>query len=1273
MIFEVSPDHIARLNDADLRTLLAHLCELEVHNVSQSTAGVTWGGHQNAPDGGIDVRVELDETAVISGYVPRPSTGIQVKATDMNRAAILKEMAPKGKLLASIRELGEKNGAYIIASSKSSLSDTALTNRQNAMVEALVGVESAESLHVDFYDQRRLATWTNQHPGLVTWVLKKTGNTISHWRPFDDWSSSPTSTDAEYFADDKVRLLRARISEDNSLGTTDGINTIRAILAEPKGIVRLVGLSGVGKTRLAQALFDNRVGEGALEPTTAIYTDISDSPDPVPQDLLSGLIIRGQRAVLIIDNCGIELHKKLVARINQSSGLVSLLTIEYDIQDDEPEYTDVFKLEAVTEDLIQKILEVRFPALSGPDRRKIAEFSDGNARIAFALANTAENGESLANMRDSELFDRLFHQNKSIDINLLDAAKACSLVYSYDGETLNGEDAELPLLANLVGQTAHQLYRHSAELFRRQLVQKRSKWRAVLPHALAHHLAKVALEDVPFQIIEENIINGGSPRLLKSFSRRIGFLHDTEHAKKLVQNWLSVDGLLGKVGNLNKLGEALLGNVAPIDPELTLSYLEKAANSDSDFFTTENTNRAVIIGILRSLAYEADLFERSVSLLVRFGHHEEVAGNNTHNAREVTKSLFYIYLSGTHASPAQRVAVIRKLLESNDPLDHELGLSALGAMLQTEHFTSHYGFEFGARPRDYGLHPENSDDISDWFNAVLDIVTEFGAGNRPYSQEVQKRFAAKIRWLSRHPLLLDKTIAVAGALSLDEGWPLGWVGVRSAIKARRENMPAEELQKLQKLAERLAPKKLSDMVRSYALTKEWGVLDIADLDEDEENKPVEARQKIMEICVDLGEKLAKSPDDLNALLPEILASKANKVWSLGKGLAEGCTSPAQLWDVIVEATYDDLHSGNNTGLLGGFISSIATIDIEAAENFLDTALDDERLHDTFVYLQINAGLTARGIERLKRALKIETIPVYSFRNLAFGGVTGQIPDGDLAIILKLLSDKKDGLGTALDIFSMFLHGLSSKQKPANDAQKAIGRMLLSKLSFEDRSEQEDYELGEIAKACLKETNSEPVARSVCEKFLMAIKEHHVYAGKFKRFMSAISLTHPIVLLDVFVGQSDNGYFGLRGIFSDLREDRDDPLDNISDITLLEWAQVDPEARFPKLAEAIRYFIQAGQDTPAQWTTAASKLIQLAPNPVAVLDIFLDRFAPMGWSGSKADIMQQRIPLLEELLKKKNTKVVEWASAKLPVYVGVVAQEREREAEWDRDRDEKFEW
>src|SRR5262249_52278321 len=120
-MFEIESDDIALLTEEDLRELVGRLCEAELQGGGLPTSAVTRGGHQNAKDGGIDVRVSLPAGTLIDGFVPRPATGFQVKRTDMPAGAIDKEMRPEGQLRPVIEELARTNGAYIIVSSQGSV------------------------------------------------------------------------------------------------------------------------------------------------------------------------------------------------------------------------------------------------------------------------------------------------------------------------------------------------------------------------------------------------------------------------------------------------------------------------------------------------------------------------------------------------------------------------------------------------------------------------------------------------------------------------------------------------------------------------------------------------------------------------------------------------------------------------------------------------------------------------------------------------------------------------------------------------------------------------------------------------------------------------------------------------------------------------------------------------------------------------------------------------------------------------------------------------
>ena len=167
-MFDVTGDDIQRLGDADFRTLVARLAIAEFSARGLPVSAVSAGGHQDAKDGGIDVRVALDHSIDRADFVPRAQTGYQVKKPDMQPAAITDEMSPKGVLRPSIAALADAGGAYIIVSAQGSLTDTALDQRRAAIRAALHDHPNCDKLFVDFYDRERIATWVNLYAGAAT-------------------------------------------------------------------------------------------------------------------------------------------------------------------------------------------------------------------------------------------------------------------------------------------------------------------------------------------------------------------------------------------------------------------------------------------------------------------------------------------------------------------------------------------------------------------------------------------------------------------------------------------------------------------------------------------------------------------------------------------------------------------------------------------------------------------------------------------------------------------------------------------------------------------------------------------------------------------------------------------------------------------------------------------------------------------------------------------------------------------------------------------------
>jgi hypothetical protein len=792
--------------------------------------------------------------------------------------------------------------------------------------------------------------------------------------------------------DEGVRICARPAKSDGDLPIAAGIDKIREMLRHPRSVVRLVGLSGVGKTRFVQALFDNRIGENGLDPTLAIYTNMNNAPDPQPVTLVSDLIANGTRAIVIVDNCASGLHGRLSEIVNKAPSALSVITVEYDIRDDQPEGTEVFEVQVASTNLIEKLLRTRFPDLSQVDAHTAAEFSGGNARIAIALAGTVGRGGILDQLTDDQLFQRLFVQRQDQDKSLLEIAQVCSLVYSFNGEDLtDGDDGELSKLAKLVGATADDVYRMVAELLRRDMAQRRGVWRAILPHAIANRLAATALQNVPFARIENSLINGASERLAKSFSRRLGYLHTSKEAAEIVREWFGGNGWINDVWNLTEFGKAIFQNILPTDPEAALRAIEVG-------MPVHDASTPIRVGqyiprALRSIAYDAALFDRCVVLLQTLAVFGEASVSK--EASETHKSLFQLYLSGTHASVEQRAAIVKTLLVSADPTARTLGLASLNAMLRTMHFMSYYDFQFGARSRDYGYQPKTYEDLTHWYQTGLALAEEIALSDSPVAAAAKDQISANFRGLWSNVGLRDELEKLFMTLAAKDFWREGWLAGRFTRHFDEKDKASENYARLSKLEEALRPVDLIQRVKGCVLTSKGGYYDVDDVElGSADSFPVAMEKKAAEVKA-LGEEVASDPSAFRELLPEIVSGAGN-LWHFGMGLARGTEHPKALWQELSQQFAITAQQTRHLQVFRGMLSEWLASKPELVNELLDEPLEKEPLAAHFPELQSAIMLDQRGIERLTRSLELGKVVTHSFGVLAWGGAIDKVPGADLA-------------------------------------------------------------------------------------------------------------------------------------------------------------------------------------------------------------------------------------------------------------------------------------
>lgn len=1273
-IFDIDQSVIKAVDDKTARELVARLCRAELRAQGLPESAVTWGGDQRAKDGGVDVRVDCPSPLRTPNFLRTARTVIQVKAERFPPSKIQGEMAPKGTLRPAIVELKETGGTYIIGSTQDDVSDVALQKRRDAILQCLSDHQLGTSVQSDFYDSRRIADWVELHPSIATWLRHRIGQPLKGWRPYGPWAHGEDDPEAEYLVDDRVRVFAPSAEEGSCV--TDAIAQLRREL-ERTVSVRIVGLSGVGKTRLVQALFDLRVCPGslALAPENVIYADLADEPEPQPQTMLESLQDRGSDTIVVIDNCGPETHERLTGIVKRKGSGLKLITVEYDIRDDLPEGTICYRLEGASTEVIKKLLRRRYQRLSDSDADRIAEFSDGNARVAFALASTVQRGGELSRLRSRELFERLFQQKNDPNDELLRCAEAASLLYSFDGsdESPNGEIARLASLAEVTQQT---LLWHMAELERRGLLQQRGRWRAVLPHAIANGLASRMIQSAPRDKLYAALIEEGGDRIARSFSRRLGFLHDCPKAVAMASRMLAGGGKLEDLPALSELEQQMFANLAPVDPRGALEAIERAMDN---LLSIDSCHRARFSHVARSIAYEPEYFYNAASILVRFTLVES-GGYNLEPARSMLRSLFYCHLSGTQASPEQRQKVVRDLISSRDEKERGLGLELIAAGLKASHFTSHYGFEFGARRRDYGWRPRSQADAKDWFRPWIEMVAAIGAQDNLDGRKARTILGEAWRDLWGRAGIDDELVDVSKRLRAIDGWPEGWLGLRRALQWNAESLSPASLAQLRELEKTLAPSDLTSEIRARVLARGTLAydLDLEEALEAEDSEPLSAYEKHRRTRMKverLGARAASSPELLERLIPDLCSTgHGSAAYELGQGIGRYHANMAGLLEAVRHhiggADCGDLSLIWVRGLLSGWKGT----DPDAVETFLDEAIDDLVWRNWYVELQVQTDLDARAFNRLLRGLEPGKCPTWQFTYLAGGRATDPLTVSQIAAIVNRLTLRPDrGLFTAIHLLAMVIHCAEERDE---QYKYELGEALLEFLGSIDWSllnsdhERIDHDLGVVLEFALQSAKSESQVAPTLRRLLpTGDTEWLLYGDVRSNALKPFFLHFPRLALDMVCVPGEDGL-----IVSDAYSERlETAFSVVPKGVLIDWCNEESEERYPFAAGVCQLFEEhSGDKAHLTISDTARELFASAPEQSVILTEFVRRFHPNSWWGSLADILEARLPLLDQLAASGHEVFMsEIAAAKAELQNRIDA-EREREKREEKARNCSFE-
>ena len=550
MFLDPEISDLKELSKENFESLIRLLAESEVAENGGKITDVFGSGHINAPDGGIDVWIQMSNKKFQSEFIPSLDTRIQVKNSEFKTSEIEDEMCPDKELRNSIRELSKMRGTYIIVSA-SNLGKIQRSKRLRKMQEIIERFGMSDSINLEFYDLSIIHQWLRQHPGAMNWVKPIIGMDTNGWKNYGNWSS-PYSDGS--LIEDLGTIIEIPSRPGTKFSLIDGINEVREIIRNSDRAVRIIGLSGVGKTRFVQALFEESVGIDPLERTNVIYNDVGDNPKSSIQTMIDRLLLKKKSPIIVLDNCSIPTHNKITNLLNLEKSKIKLITVEYDIRENLGHQTDVIEISTKEPNIAAELVKRHYKKISSDDANRIGDFAEGNLKLSLAVAEQLkdENG-SLARFSNVELFERLFqpHQSEIKDLHM--RARALALVYSFSTELKDESKSELVVLGSFFDFTGKELFQASQCLLERKLVQERDYWRAILPTTIANKLAIEALNYSTESQILKSLSKSENARLLLSFSYRLSLLHDNEKAQKIVQNLLKPSGILHNIKGLSPI------------------------------------------------------------------------------------------------------------------------------------------------------------------------------------------------------------------------------------------------------------------------------------------------------------------------------------------------------------------------------------------------------------------------------------------------------------------------------------------------------------------------------------------------------------------------------------------------------------------------------------------------------------------------------------------------------------------------------------------------
>lgn len=1244
-LFKVESSDIKDLNALQVTKLLKLLLHLEARSSGIAERAVDVALNISVRDGGEDGRIRWRDGPPNTDYLPSRFVQFQNKATHMGPADCANEIVNNdGSMKHMVEEALDDGAAYILFINQEFNAEQK-TERIAKIRDKLaqLGKQYAGTATIDIYDAAKIEGWINNYVSTIVAVLNWVGRPLAQGlKTWNDWSQHSEYQRFSFVADTERQAALANL---------------KGLLSQPKRCARIIGLSGLGKTRLAFEVFRDAKENDDLS-NRVVYVDASANASIL--GLVSDWVQLGIEGIVVVDNCDVTLHDRMKREIQRTNSKMSLLTLDYNLE--KSSQTATVHLKQLSDNQIKEMLEPVY-GKQIPDLDRIVSFAQGFPQMAVLLADARlEREPDMGRLTDDELARKMLWGGRDPVERDERVLKGCAL---FDRFGLDDEvSAEYEFIAKqIVEVNVDDFYDCVKRFEERGLIDRRGRFARLVPKPLAIRLAaewwRRTRREKQMEVITAEMPGG----LAESFCDQISRLDFLPEVKKLVEDLCGPQGPFGQAEViLSDWGSRLFSSLVEVNPNATNRALSDVIHplNEEELLGIRGDVRRNLLWALEKLCFHETCFDESANSLLLLASAENESWGN--NATGQFKQLFRTFLSGTEASPRLRMKVIDFALGSHRDCIRKLAVEALEQVIDTYDGSRSVGAEYQGsgeplkewRPKVWG-------EVFEYWDEALERLCNLVVSRDRLASDAKKAIAPHIRGLMQYGRVDSLDIAIRKIVK-SEGplWPEALHSIKDSLRYEGGEMPPEGKAKLEDWIRLLTPADLGDQLKLYVTTPPY------EHEKEEDGHYIDLAAENAKV---LATELASDLDSIVPHLGDLLTGEQRLSYWFGKNLVQS----AGKWEPLLSETVGKVTriEKPNISFLLGILNGIFNLDSLQWEDVVKRLSETGGLIPYYPNIANSGEVTLTQLDFVVELISRNKITPISASTLAYGKSLEHLSSDIVCkFVLKLAAVSHAAAWVALDTLSMYCHSNRERWEQCRVAFREI--ILKLPLDKDLRQTQLDMHHWHQVAEDLLTSEGEDFAKEMSQRIVDSCSEkinfsdlwHYVQPLVRRIFRNFGRGVWPVFSEAIKNADPSKRYMLAELLGSGNKFDEKSPivLAELPDELLRKWCFQEPDIAPGFVAKATD--VLSDTKDGVQISLRARFLIDNFGDHKRILSALSSNLGSFGWTGSAVPHYQRELAALEELRTHEKTNVREWVNHRIAYLTKMIEMEKRRDEEHD---------